>query len=137
MARGNSLRDIQQGLDQMRLSLKQWSADNFGSVTKELRRIRERIALLSILDRLAHESEVQSLRARMEEILLREEVMWLQRSRVDWLREGDRNTKKFHMKVARRAKKNRITRLCRDDGRATQQRKEMEYMTREFFKELY
>jgi hypothetical protein len=39
--------DIQQGLGKMRKSLSQWSADNFGSATKKLRKIRERMENIS------------------------------------------------------------------------------------------
>jgi hypothetical protein len=129
---GNSLKDIQQDLEQMRSSLKKWSTENFGSVTKELRRIRERIETLSNLDRQVHEVELQTLRTRMDETLHHEEMMWLQRLRVTWLKEGERNTKKNHMKAAGRAKKNRVTRLQRADGHVTHQRKEMEDMTHDF-----
>jgi hypothetical protein len=49
----------------------------------------------------------------MEELLYREEMMWMQRARVNWLKEGNHNTKYFHRKAADRAKKNKIKRLRR------------------------
>ena len=73
----------------------------------------------------------------MDELLYREEMMWLQRSRISWLREGDRNTNFFHRKAAWRAKKNKIRRLKAEDGRYIENKKEMEEMVTTFFKNLY
>jgi hypothetical protein len=56
----------------------------------------------------------------MDEVLYREEIMWLQRSHTSCLREGDQNMKFFHRKAAGREKKNKIKSLKQDDGQITQ-----------------
>jgi hypothetical protein len=61
-------------------------------------------------------------------VLYREEMMWMQRSRISWLKEGNRNTKFFHRKAAGRARKNRIKMLRQDDGRVMKDKGEMETM---------
>lgn len=50
------------------------------------------------------------------EILLQEEVLWMQKSRVDWLRYDDRNIKKFHTSTLVRWRKNKVEFLQDRDG---------------------
>jgi len=45
-----------------------------------------------------------------------EEILWRQKSRVQWLKEGERNTKFFHRSVMQRRHSNRITHLTSDTG---------------------
>jgi hypothetical protein len=45
-----------------------------------------------------------------------EEIMARQRSRVEWLREGDCNTYFFHAKASARKRTNKISMLTHDDG---------------------
>jgi hypothetical protein len=105
----------------------------FGSVNKELKQIRERMAVIGENANDDQQVELYRLRTQMNEIIYREEMMWLQRSRIAWLKEGDRNMRFFHMKAAGRVKKNKIKRLRIDDVQITTDKKEMECMTRNFF----
>ena len=82
-------------------ALKEWSSVQFGSVRKELERLRALLAEQQANgnDDLAVKNTIRT----MNELLYREEMMWLQRSRISWLREGDRNTKFFHQRAVWRA----------------------------------
>jgi hypothetical protein len=48
--------------------------------------------------------------------LKQEEVLWRQRSRAVWLKDGDKNTKFFHGKASQRKKTNAIKKLKDEDG---------------------
>jgi hypothetical protein len=73
----------------------------------------------------------------MDELLIREELMWLQRSRVAWLKEGDRNTSFFHRKVSHRARKNKIKKLKHTNGSYAENNEEIKGIVTTFFKNLY
>jgi hypothetical protein len=51
--------------------------------------------------------------------------MWRQRSRIEWFSEGGKNTRFFHLRTSQRKKKNKICRLLRPDGVATENDQEL------------
>jgi hypothetical protein len=81
--------------------------------------------------------EIRAVTDKMNELLYRKEMMWLQRSRIDWLREGDRNTKFFHSKAVWRARKNKIKKLRDDSGAWQENTKIMGRMATDYFKNLF
>lgn len=51
---------------------------------------------------------INKLRVEIQGFKFKEEIMWKKRSHVDWLKEGDRNTRYFHCKANQRNKHNFI-----------------------------
>ena len=75
--------------------------------------------------------------ARLTEVLGREEAMEKQRSRVQWLHEGDRNTSFFQAKAKQRARSNKISALQRADGSLCEVQEELEEMAAAFYQNLF
>jgi hypothetical protein len=111
---------------------------SFGAVRSELRKLRRDLqAYRADSSRVSPSYEEQKIEQRIVELSFCEEVMWRQRARVQWLKEGDKNTKFFHQKASNRKKKNCITRLVKDDGTVCDNSPALEQHAKEFFVDLY
>jgi hypothetical protein len=71
------------------------------------------------------------------ELFEREEIMARQRSRVEWLKEGDRNTAFFHARASARRHTNKIRALRREDGSRCEVLEEVKSMTENFYGNLF
>ncbi|CAN6223792.1 unnamed protein product [Urochloa humidicola] len=127
---------IAAALRQVQGALQSWSKKNFGAVTEELERLRGQLEVLKG-DPAAEIREIRCITDKMDELLYREEMMWFQRSRIAWLREGDRNTSYFHRQAVWRARKNKIKKLKNDMGEWCGDPQQMKRMATEFFQTLY
>ncbi|KAK3229219.1 hypothetical protein Dsin_001100 [Dipteronia sinensis] len=58
----------------------------------------------------------ETLVKEYQDILEQEEIFWQQKSRNCWLKEGDRNTKFFHLSAIIRRRRNKIKGFKKDDG---------------------
>ena len=101
----------------VRQRLQNLSRDEFGSVHKQLKCIREQLEHLCFSSLRRGPCRVEhNLMRRISELVTREEIQIQQRARVHWLTEGDRNTAFFHAKVKQRHPTNKIKSLRREDG---------------------
>jgi hypothetical protein len=68
----------------------------------------------------------ETLRQKLEERKVQEEILWRKKSRIQWLKEGDRNTKFFHRSTIQRRHANRITQLISEHGKIRHTHEELE-----------
>ena len=68
----------------------------------------------------------RACREELEELLNREELMWAQKVRTNWILHGDRNTKYFQTVVRKRRLKNRIIQIKDEKGILTENLEEIE-----------
>ena len=63
--------------------------------------------------------------------------MWLQRSKVQWAKLGDKNSKYFHARATQRFKRNSINALKKDDDTWCQNLDEVAETIMNYYKELF
>ncbi|KAL5852584.1 hypothetical protein ACOSQ3_007702 [Xanthoceras sorbifolium] len=61
-------------------------------------------------------TQIHRVEGQLDNLMKSEELYWRQRSRVEWLHSGDKNTKFFHMKAMARRSRNLIHGLCDSSG---------------------
>ena len=119
-------------------TIKVWEKSSFGSVRQELNRLRRELESVRRSSlRSGPTRRERQLMARLSELLTREEVMEKQRSRIEWLREGDRNTSFFQARSKERVRINRISALRRDDGSIATNQEAPESTSLEFYSKLF
>ena len=98
-------------------NLLSWSHSVFGHIPKQIQAKRKTLRSLFLQDTDGrHGAEINRLRKDLNDLLYSEEIFWNQRSRVQWLKEGDRNTNFFHHRASKRRKKNTILGIQDENG---------------------
>jgi hypothetical protein len=104
-------------LDHLHSSLHAWDKDFLKKPQRRIRTAQRKLERAMAGPITAENELIAKEQAELIELLLeQEEVHWMQRSRTNWLQNGDRNTSFFHQFASARRKKNRILKLKHDDN---------------------
>jgi exonuclease III len=128
---GTPMYRFQQRLKNLKLQLKTWNKSTFGNIFQAQEHLQQQMQTLQ------HQIRTQGLTEALktQETLLnnqiverkaQEEVLWRQKSRITWLKEGEKNTKFFHRSMVQRRQSNRITHLISEQGTKIQQHADVE-----------
>jgi hypothetical protein len=127
-----------QKLQGMSRDMKRWSYDTFGSVRAELKVLRGQLEEARVQQLVSGSSvEIKEIEKKLHDLYEKEEIMYRQRSRQEWLKAGDRNTKYFQNRASHRKRKNTVKALRRDDGSRCTTNEGMVDMTLAFYQRLY
>jgi len=95
-----------------------------GEVEKKLKEINQILIIEGYTDE--RKEIVDSLQQEWDNRRMQEEILWRQKSRVQWIKEGERNTKFFHRSTIAQRKNNRIVKLIDQHGIYRNTHEEME-----------
>ncbi|WMV58897.1 hypothetical protein MTR67_052282, partial [Solanum verrucosum] len=128
-------------LKALKLKLKEWKQEEGGNLGSQRRRLLEQLAELDTerVNRTLTVEETTKKAAVLleyEELVKKEEVSWRQKSRVLWLKEGDKNTKFFHKMANAHRRYNNIDQLM-IQGEVTQEKGKIEGEIIAYYKNLY
>ena len=76
---------------------------------EKIKRLQAKVEALG-KGELIEDSKIVLLAAskELDDLLLKQEIYWVQRSRISWLKHGDKNTKFLHSKASQRKMRNFI-----------------------------
>ncbi|KAK6131598.1 hypothetical protein DH2020_034612 [Rehmannia glutinosa] len=134
----NSPEHIKGKLQQLGQSLMAWEASHFGSITKQLDTERTRLAKIQAQPPTSiNIVSAKELEKKITTLMQREETMWFQRSRVNWLRDGDKNTAFFHRVASGRKLRNSIDRIQDIDGYWKEEHNDIAGVFQRFYANLF
>lgn len=107
--------DIQTTISNFTQNIKSWNMNTLGNIFYRKNKIIHRLKGIQNFPNLINNSFLQKLEQDLileyNNILRSEEDFWKLKSRVQWLSEGDQNTKFFHTITLNRRRRNRIIAL--------------------------
>ena len=135
---GDSVLSISDKLQSLSSDLSAWDRTHFGNVRREIQHMKRELQELRESPNRSGPVHIElKIIERLTKLYHREEILWRQRARVEWLMQGDKNTYFFHLRASRRRRKNQIKALQRPNGELTENVSEMENLTNTFYRDLY
>ncbi|KAL3617571.1 hypothetical protein CASFOL_037892 [Castilleja foliolosa] len=131
---------VNEKLKRVRMALKKWNWDSFGDINKNIINLNNQINTLENKLQLQWDDnthrEISQLQEQLHHNVRWEADLLKQKSRINWLQDGDRNTKFFHAVIKDRRKRNLIS-IKDDNGCDITDHQAVGEKAAEFYKSLF
>ena len=125
-------------LERIKKDLKKWNREVFGIVKERIKSLQANIAEIQQKPPTRENLELEAaLSLELDDWLLKDELRLKQKSRELWLKEGDRNSRFFHLFTLVRRRRNRTEEIKLEDGSWINNRFDIQSYFEENFKTLY
>ena len=112
---GNLLDRWNHKINLCRGKLSRWSKEKFKNRGRQIGDLMDHLGYLQ-LNWNANRFEIDETSKLIDQLRSQEEKFWQQRSRVQWLKEGDANTRFFHQSTLQRRRRNKVVALKDSEG---------------------
>ncbi|XP_012853795.1 PREDICTED: uncharacterized protein LOC105973319 [Erythranthe guttata] len=121
-----------------RVGLTRWNKNVLGNPKKRIMNIQQRLKVLQAGVMSARSNEEKSrLHNELEHLYGDLDTYWKQRSRIQWVQEGDRNTSFFHAKASTRKRANHIGGIEDNFGEWKTKPSDIEKVITEYFGKIF
>ncbi|CAA0810710.1 Unknown protein, partial [Striga hermonthica] len=131
---GTPMFRVHEKIKTTRLALLIWNRGIHTNAEHKIKRLSSQLEDMKDLGGNRDWMEWDKLKKELDKAYEQEESFWKQRSRNQWLKEGDRNTRFFHALTLQRRKKNAITRLIDREGEVRESQEEITACVLDFYK---
>lgn len=128
-------------MDTLQEALTKWNKTVFGNIFVRKKRLYRRLdgtqRALAYSPNPGLIKLEEKLKKELNNVLKQEELLWMQKSRVQWLRVGDKNTKFFHNSTLIRRRRSRIEALLNNHGTWFTDQLQFKDMALEYYTTLF
>eukprot|EP00253_Pinus_taeda_P007421 PITA_07421 len=126
-------------LKEIKGKIRKWNREEFRHITEEKQKLEKEVEDIQqqiILEGRDEERSKEEGRIinQLEERRKQEEILWRQKSRINWLREGERNTKFFHQAMIQNRQRNQIFSIKTAEGERVVEQEGIERVLVEYHK---
>eukprot|EP00253_Pinus_taeda_P005441 PITA_05441 len=136
---GSKMFRFQQKLKYLKVKIKHWNRTSFdnifqgkANIEQDMKQLQRKIITLSRSDDLAEQEKTLELKLMQKE--KQEETLWRKKSRIKWLKDGEKNTKFFHSTTIQRRMHNNITHIQNKQGTRVEKHEDIEAELLNYFK---
>ncbi|XP_027150159.1 uncharacterized protein LOC113750373 [Coffea eugenioides] len=120
-----------------RIELLKWKNNSNCNAKKKIDQLKSQLEKLQYNTHMESRREIVDLKNQLKVAYKEEELFWHQKARINWIKEGDKNTKFFHAHVKGRRRRNRMLNLQREDGSWTENEQELGKEVADFYRQLF
>ncbi|KAK2356470.1 hypothetical protein QL285_093800 [Trifolium repens] len=134
-------KDTVQSLHDLTTHLKKWNKETFGDIFKRKKEILGRLQGIQNSSNYGYSTFLENLEKELQDQLVvtlyQEECLWFQKSRSQWITDGDRNTKYYHSKTIVRRRRNKIISLRNEERTWVEDPEFLKDLVRNFYINLF
>eukprot|EP00253_Pinus_taeda_P031319 PITA_31319 len=139
---GSKMFQFQQKLKHLKGKIKYWNRTTFcnifhgkANIEQDMKQLQQKIITLGHSDDLAEQEK--TIERKLMEKEKQEEFLWKQKSRIRWLKEGEKNTKFFHNTTIQHRMHNNITHIQNYQGAKLEKHEEIKAEHLNYFKQVH